>query len=451
MTETSNNLETTVPASSPSQPEPEYRVERPKPKLTRPRKIGFGVLLASASVAAIWTVLPARKAIPAVETSAVEEFQDTGKGPAFGVIEPASDAKGKGDPGFADIEGQLATQKETLESQNAALNDEVTRLQKQLGDLATKAAAEKDDSAKELAEALAKAQTQNQAMIADMKTEFGQEIAALKAQAATADAVTAKQAAELAAKRAKTEEQLAARVASPSVVFDNGQGSGKGEGSLQAPSEDGQQSGSRDAAGRDFVQSGREATPVETSQVMANPANTVLQGTMIEATLENAVDSSLPGQLAAVVTRPVWSFDQSQILIPAGSRLFGEYSSEVALGQGRILVAWTRLVTPDGQSVRMEAFGGDGQGRSGITGKVNSRFATRFGSAALISLMGAAPAIAAAQYADKTTSDTASSVAQDLGSATGSAVQDYINLPPIISVAPGAAITVMVDRDLEIW
>ena len=65
--------------------------------------------------------------------------------------------------------------------------------------------------------------------------------------------------------------------------------------------------------------------------------------------------------------------------------------------------------------------------------------------------MGAAPAIAAAQYADKTSSDTASSVAQDLGSATGSAVQDYINLPPIISVAPGAAITVMVDRDLEIW
>lgn len=302
MTETPNTSEVAAPASPPSQPEPEYRVERPKPKLNRPRKIGLGVLLASASVAAIWTVLPARKAIPAVETSAVEEFQDTGKGPAFGVIEPASDGKGKGDPGFADIEGQLATQKETLESQNAALNDEVTRLQKQLGDLATKAATEKDDRAKELAEALAKAQSQNQAMIAEMKTEFGQEIAALKAQAASADAVTAKQAADLAAKRAKTEEQLAARVASPSVVFDNGQGSGKGDGSLQAPSEDGQ-SGSRDAAGRDFVQSGREATPVETSQVIANPGNTVLQGTMIEATLENAVDSSLPGQLAAIVTR----------------------------------------------------------------------------------------------------------------------------------------------------
>ena len=27
----------------------------------------------------------------------------------------------------------------------------------------------------------------------------------------------------------------------------------------------------------------------------------------------------------------------------------------------------------------------------------------------------------------------------------------YTSLPPIITVAPGAAITVMVDRDLEIW
>lgn len=450
MTDIPQTPEASTAAPTNVQPEPEYRIERPKPKLTPRRKIGLGILLAGASSAAIWTAWPAQRAIPAVETSGVEEFQDSGKGPAFGVIEPAASSKAKSDPGFADIEGQLATQKETLETQNAALSDEVRRLQKQLADLASKASDEKDDSAKELADALSKAQSQNAAMIEELKTEFGSQIAALKTQSSAADTVTAKQAADLAAKRAKTEEQLAARVASPSVVFDNGQDSGKSDGALMPPTEDGQ-SGSRDAAGRDFVQSGREATAVETSQVIANPGNTVLQGTMIEATLENAVDSSLPGQLAAVVTRPVWSFDQSQILIPAGSRLFGEYSSEVALGQGRILVAWTRLVTPDGQSVKMEAFGGDTQGRSGITGKVNSRFAQRFGSAALISLMGAAPAIAAAQYANKTSSDTASSVAQDLGSATGSAVQGYINLPPIITVAPGAAITVMVDRDLEIW
>jgi type IV secretion system protein VirB10 len=186
----------------------------------------------------------------------------------------------------------------------------------------------------------------------DMRRQFDQEIAVLKASADTAGAADAAREAELAAKRAEREAQLAARVASPSVVFDDGQKGGAGDvgmGMPEAPAE------GRDATGRDFVQSGREATATEVSQVIANPSNTVLQGTMIEATLENAVDSSLPGQITAIVTRPVWSFDQAQILIPAGARLFGDYSSDVAIGQGRILVAWTRLVTPDGQSVQMEA------------------------------------------------------------------------------------------------
>ena len=70
---------------------------------------------------------------------------------------------------------------------------------------------------------------------------------------------------------------------------------------------------------------------------------------------------------------------------------------------------------------------------------------------ALISLLGAAPAVAAAKYTDEVSSDTAESMGEDLSAAMGSAVEAYTSLPPIITVAPGAAITVMVDRDLEIW
>jgi type IV secretion system protein VirB10 len=40
-------------------------------------------------------------------------------------------------------------------------------------------------------------------------------------------------------------------------------------------------------------------------------------------------------------------------------------------------------VTPDGQSVQIAAFGGDDQGGSGITGRVDTRFIQRFGGAAL--------------------------------------------------------------------
>ena len=425
-------------------PEGEYRVERPKPRRLNPRqKLGMGALIAGASVAALWVVWPASQSIPEIEASGVTEFQSEEGGSAFGQIDQPGNAGGNDGADFASIGDELAEQRETLEARNSELQSEVGRLQKELLDLADRAEADENTAAQELALALEKAQAQN------IRADFGREIDTLKASADSADADAATREAELAARRAEREEVLKARIASPSVVFDDGKSGGTAEAGYPMPPEEG--SGSSDAAGRDFVQSGREAVTVEASQVIANPSNTVLQGTLIEATLENAVDSSLPGQLTAIVTRPVWSFDQAQILIPAGSRLFGEYSSEVAIGQGRILVAWTRLVTPDGQSVQMEAFGGDAQGRSGITGKLNSRFFERFGSAALISLLGAAPAIAAAKYSDELSSETAESIGQDLGVATGSAVEAYASLPPIITVAPGAAITVMVDRDLEIW
>ena len=53
-------LKTDAPANT----ETEYKVERPKPKMTRPQKIGMGALLAGASIAAIWTIWPATPAIP---------------------------------------------------------------------------------------------------------------------------------------------------------------------------------------------------------------------------------------------------------------------------------------------------------------------------------------------------------------------------------------------------
>jgi type IV secretion system protein VirB10 len=152
--------------------EPEYKVERPKPKMTRQQRLGMGALLAGASLAALWTVWPSSRTIPDVETSAVEEFQDQAGGSPFGAIEPGPEAKPSRD-GFSDIEGELASQREDLEARNATLQSEVERLQRELGDLADKADAEKDQTAKELALALEEAQSQNIALMEDMRRQCG--------------------------------------------------------------------------------------------------------------------------------------------------------------------------------------------------------------------------------------------------------------------------------------
>ena len=66
--------------------------------------------------------------------------------------------------------------------------------------------------------------------------------------------------------------------------------------------------------------------------VFANRATTVAQGTLIPAVLETAFNSTRPGLARAIVSRDVRGFDGTRILIPRGSRLIGEYRSDVASG-----------------------------------------------------------------------------------------------------------------------
>ena len=178
----------------------------------------------------------------------------------------------------------------------------------------------------------------------------------------------------------------------------------------------------------------------------------MVQGTLIEAALETAINTQLAGNVSAVVSHDVWSFDMSRVLIPRGSKLYGRYASDVAAGQRRVLIAWDRIVTTDGQSVSLAAYGTDRIGRSGLPGKVRTHFLQRFGTAALISVIGAVPTLAAAKYADdEVAADTAENVGTDLGNAVSEVMADYLSIPPTISVDQGAVVMIRVDADLEFY
>ena len=206
-----------------------------------------------------------------------------------------------------------------------------------------------------------------------------------------------------------------------------------------------------------FVRNAGRPVQVQRAEIIVNPANTVTQGTMIQAVLETAIDSTLEGPIRGVVTTDVVSYDGSRILIPRGSKLIGSYSADVETGQNRLLVAWERIIMPDNQSVQISSFGGDALGRSGTTGKVNSHFFKRFGAAALISTISAIPSLLEDEDSDGGVtistggSDAATGVSDALGGATDAAIGKYISIPPTITVAQGTRVTVMVDRDLEIF
>lgn len=249
----------------------------------------------------------------------------------------------------------------------------------------------------------------------------------------------ARRLAELERRRLEEEAFQQARIQSPTIAFGGAGG------------QDGELVERTFGEVTDFVLNGALPTQVTQAEVIANPGNTVIQGTMIQAVMETAVSSELPGQVRAVISEDVHSYDGSRILIPRGSKLIGRYRAGADIAQSRITIAWDRIILPNDQTVVISSFGGDELGRSGTTGFVDTRFDERFGSAALISLINALPGAAAAQVEDDTSAEVLEDVGDDLSDSTGSVIDDYLSIGPVIYVEQGARITVMVDRDLEIF
>lgn len=186
-----------------------------------------------------------------------------------------------------------------------------------------------------------------------------------------------------------------------------------------------------------------EAKPARAVR-LGSGAGIVSQGTIISGVLETAINSDLPGFVRAVVSRDVSSFDGSRVLIPAGSRLIGQYRSGLAAGQSRAFVIWTRMIRPDGVSVSLGSPVTDTLGRAGLGGKVDSHFIKRFGSAVLLSVVQAGLGLL-----DRNQTDVVVRTADDARSVAGIALQRDISIPPTVKVAQGTPIRVFTARDLD--
>ena len=171
-----------------------------------------------------------------------------------------------------------------------------------------------------------------------------------------------------------------------------------------------------------------------------NPATTVAQGTMIPAILETAINTDVPGYVRAVVSQDVRSYDGARVLVPRSSRLVGQYQSGLQAGQTRAYVVWTRLIRPDGVSVALQSAGTAFDGTTGLEGKVDTHFFSRFGSAMLLSVIGGLTTVA---------SGGASVVLGGGQSAATTALQQDGQRPPTVRVRMGEPVRVYTARDLD--
>jgi len=180
---------------------------------------------------------------------------------------------------------------------------------------------------------------------------------------------------------------------------------------------------------------------------LQNPATTVIQGTLINAVLETALDSTRPGQTRALVTRDVYGFDGSKLLVPRGTRLYGTYQSDVAQGQKRAQIRWTRLLRPDGVSVALDSPAADPLGRAGVEGRVNNHFMQRLGNALLGTTAGFGSALVTRGISSS--SPVVVAVPGAAQTASQSVAPSSTQITPTLTVRQGTRVTVFVQHDLD--
>lgn len=182
-------------------------------------------------------------------------------------------------------------------------------------------------------------------------------------------------------------------------------------------------------------------------------------GFIIPGTLISGINSELPGQIMAQVSQDVFDTATGKyLLVPQGSRLVGVYSSEVEYGQSRVLVAWQRIVFPDGKAMDIGAMpGADSAGYAGFTDQVNHHFVRIFGSALLMSAITAGITYNQQQNqqngvytAPNANSALSNALGQQLGRVTSQMIAKNMNIAPTLEIRPGYRFNIIVTKDLTL-
>jgi type IV secretory pathway VirB10-like protein len=180
-------------------------------------------------------------------------------------------------------------------------------------------------------------------------------------------------------------------------------------------------------------------------------------GFVVPATLISGINSDLAGQIMAQVAQNVYDTPTGKyLLVPQGSRLVGTYASDVAYGQARVLVAWQRIVFPDGKAMDIGAMpGADSAGYAGFNDQVNNHYVRLFASAFLMSGVTAGITYSQGQNqaqvvngAPTASSALSEALGQQLGQVTAQLIAKNLSIAPTLEIRPGYRFNVVVTKDM---
>ena len=214
------------------------------------------------------------------------------------------------------------------------------------------------------------------------------------------------------------------------------------------PTDDGRPSAQ--SAKRAFLQNRGNRDVVSHERLSPVVSPYIIQaGSIIPAALITGIRSDLPGPITAQVTQNVYdSLTGRILLIPQGSRLIGEYDSDVSAGQTRVLLAWDRLILPDGRSMLLDRLpGADAAGMVGLADRTDYHWGNMLKAALISTMLGTGTELVA--DGDDELVRALRYGSQDTINQTGrQLVQREVNVSPTLTIRPGFALRVIVTRDM---
>ena len=188
---------------------------------------------------------------------------------------------------------------------------------------------------------------------------------------------------------------------------------------------------------------------------LSRPASpfVVQAGTIIPAALITGVRSDLPGEITAQVTQAIFDSPTGRAkLIPQGARLIGVYDSQVAFGQSRVLLVWTRLIMPNGRSIVLERQqGADAGGYSGLEDEVDNHWTELLKAALLSTTLGVGAELGSGADSGSNTDIIQAlrlSAANSLNQTGQQVVRRSLNIQPTLTIRSGFPVSAIVNRDL---
>ena len=185
----------------------------------------------------------------------------------------------------------------------------------------------------------------------------------------------------------------------------------------------------------------------------------IMAGSVIPAVLTTSIQSDLPGQITAQVSRNIFDSESgAYLLIPAGAKLVGYYSNKIIAGQTRVGVDWTRIIMPDGAYINLGTMPGAGpSGKDGFHDEVNDHTWEIFKNALLMSIVDLGVSVSqpgygsAGGYGQSAVSPAQqgeASLMQTFGQAEANILQRYTNIAPTLTIRAGYQLNVAVTKDV---